>query len=107
MSLTTKLERLSSGFSQLGGYVYHHHRPDLEFPCIVWAEESGNEFGADGDVAEQGLHGTLDYFTPNDIDPMIDRIQNQFRAMALGWRLESVQYEEDTGLVHWEWSWEV
>ena len=107
MSLTTKLEFLHQGFAALGGNVYHHHRPDLEFPCIVWAEECSDELNADGDVVEQALQGTLDYFTPNDIDPMVDQIQSQLRDMGLGWRLNSIQYEEDTGLVHWEWTWEV
>lgn len=107
MTLTMKLESLRQGFAALGGNVYHYHRSGMEFPCVVWAEEGADALNADGNAAEQALRGTLDYFTPQDIDPMIDRIQKQFRAMGLGWSLESVQYEQDTGLVHWEWTWEV
>lgn len=107
MTLTRKLESLRQGFTALGGNVYHHHRSDMEFPCIVWAEEGADALNADGNAAEQALRGTLDYFTSNDIDPMIDSIQATLHSMELAWELNSIQFEETTGLIHWEWTWEV
>lgn len=106
MRFVTTLERLRQGFAALGGHVYHYHRPDLQFPCVVWAEEGLNPLHADGDTVEGALRGTLDYFTPREIDPMIDAIPLRFREMGLAWSLLSVQFEDDTGLVHWEWAWE-
>lgn len=107
MSLTTTLEKLSQGLAALGGNVYHHWRPDLETPCTVWAEDGANAFAADGSTAEQALAGTVDYFTPNDIDPMVDAIQERMTRMGLTWGLNSIQHEPETGLHHWEWVWEV
>ena len=28
-------------------------------------------------------------------------------AAGIAWYLNSIQYEEDTGLIHYEWVWEV
>jgi hypothetical protein len=28
-------------------------------------------------------------------------------AQGMAWELNSVQYEEDTGLIHWSWDWKV
>ncbi len=36
---------------------------------------------------------------------MFDAIQKTLGALGLGWALESVQYEEETNLIHYEWRW--
>ena len=107
MSLLTTLNKLREGFGQLPGDVHHGWKPDLEFPCTVWAEEGSNALHADGKLAEQALTGTVDYYTPDDLDPMVDTIQERMTAMGLAWGVNSIQHEPETGLHHWEWVWEV
>ena len=33
-------------------------------------------------------------------------IGQSMTAMGIPWALESVQYEDDTGFIHMEWTWE-
>ena len=107
MKLTDKLRYLSEGLGSIGVTIHHYHRPLNTFPCIVWAEEGGDELHADNGVGEQAVSGTLDYFTHEEFDPTVDLIQEKLQEMGLAWGLNSVQYEEDTDLTHWEWVWEV
>lgn len=107
MTWTARLKQVADGFGAIGGNCYHYHRPGMDFPCIVWAEEGGDRLAADGVTAEQAVSGTLDYFTPAEFDPMVDNIQKQFDRMGLCWALLSVQYEPETRLIHYEWTWEV
>ena len=107
MTWNDKLKRLSDGLGALGGPVHDDHGSQPEPPCIVWAEESANEQHADNTVAEQSPSGTLDYFTQEEFDPMVEAIQGKLRELGAAWGLNSVQYEEDTDLIHYEWVWEV
>ena len=43
MKLTDKLRYLSEGLGSIGVTIHHYHRPLNAFPCIVWAEEGGDE----------------------------------------------------------------
>lgn len=41
-------------------------------------------------------------------DETADVIQNNMnRAQGVSWRLNSVQYEDDTNMIHYEWEFEV
>ena len=33
-------------------------------------------------------------------------LEQSMTAMGIPWALESVQYEDDTGFIHLEWTWE-
>ena len=77
-------------------------------PFIVWAED--NEYGsleADDYKVGQTLEGTIDLFTLTDNDPLFDAIQNALNAVKIFFRLNSVQYEDETELIHYEWIWRV
>ena len=107
MTWNDKLKHLADGLGTLGCPVHHYHRSRLEPPCIVWAEESANEQHADNTLAEQSPSGTLGYFTQDEFDPMVDAIQGKLRDLECAWGLNSVQHEENTDLIHYEWVWEV
>ena len=51
--------------------------------------------------------GAADYYTKDEYDATIDAIQAEATASGIWLALDSVQYEEDTGLTHFEWVWEV
>lgn len=107
MTWNDNLRRLAEAFGSVGVKVYHYHRPLGLFPAIVWAEESANSLHADNGMGEQSPRGTLDYFTQSEFDPTVDTIQAKLQELGLAWELLSVQFEEDTGVIHYEWSWEV
>lgn len=71
---------------------------------IVWSED-GEDTSAEFDnrKAEQQIHGTVDYFTQVEFDPVVDSIQEVLDEDYIGFRLNSVQYEDDTALIHYEW----
>lgn len=59
-----------------------------------------------GNNAEQGITGTVDYFTLTEYDANIEAIQVALNNVEnLSWAINSVQYEEDTNLIHYEWRW--
>lgn len=105
MTLNDKLKRIAAELGGIGVEIYHYHRPQMSFPCVVWAEESGDELRADNGAAEQALGGTLDYFTQEEFDPTVDLIQEALQALGFSWALNSVQYEQETELIHYEWIW--
>ena len=49
-----------------------------------------------------------DFFTKREFDPWVEAFEASLnRCQGLTWRLNSIQYEEDTGFTHYEWEWEV
>ena len=79
---------------------------------IVWAEDSeGSSLEADNYKAEQSIQGTIDYFTKQEYDENVDKIQAALVANRISFYLNSVQYESPdegyAGYIHYEWVWEV
>lgn len=74
---------------------------------IVWAEDGQSDsVWADGKMQEQAIQGTVDYFTKIEFDPNVQKIQAALND-GFSWRLNSVQYETDTGYIHYEFLFEV
>lgn len=106
-SLQAKLQQIGAAlYAALGSMVHHYYRPDGEARSVVW-QESGedNSFHSDNYKTEQAIRGTVDYYTKEEFDPNADVIQSVLTNLGAAWSLESVQYEEDTKLIHFEWSW--
>lgn len=75
---------------------------------IVWAEDGqANSLHADGRVVARSIQGTVDYYTKTEDDPVAERIELALNGTDISWRLNSVQHEEDTGFIHFEWVFEV
>ena len=76
----------------------------MEKNYIVWAEMGEYEsFDAENLKAEQQINGSIDYFTQTEFDVVCDNIQAALDAARIGYRLNSVQYEDETALIHYEW----
>ena len=73
----------------------------------MWAEDSANDFIADNKHIEIVMGGTIDLFTLDENDPLMEEIPRAQNGIPCAWYLNSVQYEEDTKLVHCEWVFEV
>lgn len=86
--------------------VYHFSGNGATAPYIVWAEDGqADAVWADGKMQEQVITGTIDLFTKTEYDPLFNAIQTALNGIDISYRLESIQYEEDTKLIHYEWSW--
>ena len=73
---------------------------------FVWQEEGSADLIADNIHAEKAVSGSTDLFTKQEFDPWKDAFETAMDAVTgLCWRLNSVQYEPDTGFWHYEWKW--
>ena len=108
-SISDKLIKIRDTLTPVATKVFHYWRTNVKAPYLIWMEDGeADSFSADNRKKEQQLHGTIDYFTKVEFDPVIDRIQealNEITRGSRGWSLSGVQYEEDTGLIHYSWDW--
>lgn len=93
----------------IGPLVFHYFAVGQKGNYIVWAEDGeGDSLHADGKKAEKVLTGTIDYFTKEENDMVVQKIEATLNsADDFAWRLNSVQHEQDTGYIHYEWAWEM
>lgn len=75
---------------------------------FVWAEDGRNDLKANDRHTEKAVTGTTDLFTTQEFDPWIEELEAAFdESPYIVWAYNSAQYEEETGLFHHEWVWEV
>lgn len=72
----------------------------------VYAEDGANDLNADDVHAEKVVQGTVDYFTRDDSGAPQATIEAALEGVC-AWYLNSVQFEEDTGYIHYEWVFEI
>lgn len=70
----------------------------------VYTPDGANDLEADDQHAERAIEGTVDYFTRDDSGAPQVIIEAALATVpALAWYLNSVQFEQDTGFIHYEW----
>lgn len=83
--------------------AYHYRAPENEAPgYAVWAELAATSVEADNRHAEGAFTIAVDYFTREEYDDAIDTICDLLDSFG-SWVIESVQFETETGLIHYEW----
>lgn len=88
--------------------VGHYAALEQTDKYIVWAEDgSGVSSWSDNKRKAGSITGTVDYFTKTENDTNTALIEAAFKSIRISWRLNSVQYERDTGYIHFEWAWEM
>lgn len=106
MSIISQLAEVKKALTGIDGLKVSHYEaaPRTEVPYCVWAED-GEEQPLDGDnyKVRQQIQGTIDLYTKTDLDPLADAIQSALNDARIGFYLNSVQYEDETGYIHWEW----
>lgn len=109
MILQEKLKWFGAKVAENCIRTYHYTKAkNASVPYAVWAEDSeAQSFHADSRKSEQVISGTLNYFTKTEYDSVIDALQTMLNSVAVAWYLASVQYEPDTGLIHYEWRWDI
>ena len=108
IALQNKLRQMGEAFAAVTENACHYFRPVTAFPALIWAEDGeADSFNADNHKACQNITGTVDLFTKTEFDPLLDDVQAALEGLGVAWRLESVQYEDETNAIHYEWTWEV
>lgn len=74
---------------------------------FVWQEDGENALLSDDTHRTRAMTGTTDLFTKIENDPWIEAFEQSMSNYGIAYYLNSVQYEEDTGFIHYEWVWEV
>lgn len=107
MTYQQMVEQIGSMHKTVPTNVYHYFRPQLKAPYLIWQEDGSDQFAANNRTAEMTVSGSTDYFTKTEYDRTVDAIMEMFRANGFLWQLSSIQYEDETGLIHFEFLWEV
>lgn len=101
MSCLNKVAEILGGLSE---NVYHYEALNADAPYIVWSEDSEyNSYSADNKKDGQSVEGTIDLYTKDENDALIESIPWALRNAEIVWEYSSTQYEEDTELIHVEW----
>lgn len=69
----------------------------------VVSEDSGDDFIANDVHLERGTAGTVDLFTRDATSAPRDAVEAVLNSAGVCWQLNSVQFEDDTGFIHYEW----
>lgn len=107
MTFQDRLKKVRDALTALSVTVYHYERPKMAAPYVVWQEDSGRTFDADNRVGEMIAAGTLDIYSKTEYDPLFDQTMEALTEAGIVWSLESIQYEDETGLIHYELGWQV
>lgn len=106
LTIAEKLKKIKAALVSVSGKVYHYTKPDnVKAGYIVWAESSENQsFSADNRKQEQKIVGYIDLYTQIEFDPLADAVQNALLNVdGCGFDLITVQYEDETKLIHYTW----
>lgn len=89
--------------------TYHYSAPpNTHPPYIVWQEFSQSDtMDADGEQVEYAISGTIDVYSTDEKEPIIKEIRKSLDGTDIAFYLKSVQYEQDTGLIHTEYEFDI
>lgn len=101
-------ERVRQALAPLPVDVFHYHAFKKKDRYIVWAENAeGGSVEADNGKQEYSVSGYIDFFTRRENDPVVNMVAEALKSAEISFSLNSVQYEEETGYIHFEWLFEV
>ena len=102
----TWYERIIAAHTAVTDAVSHAKRLKSE-RYFVWTEEGADDLVVNNRHGEKAVTGRTDLFTKLEFDPWKSAFESSLDSFGIPWRLNSVQYEEDTGFFHYEWLWGV
>lgn len=110
--MLSKLKIIPDTLKTVSDNVSHYEAFKKEDKYIVWAEDSeGESVEGDDRKINQSIQGTIDYFTKEEFDSNVDKIQEVLKDACISFYLNSVQYEDrddsGTDYIHYEWVFEV
>ena len=99
-----KLKEIRDFLLEITLNVYHYKAWKQHDTYIVWAEDGeAGAVHADNRKQKQILDVTIDVFTKTEYDPIIEQLQQAFNDQGIPFELLSIQYEDDTGYIHYEY----
>ena len=102
--MLSSLEVVKNALLTVTDNVGHYKAWDDSDRYIVWAEDDEPyDLQTDGYKAGQTIEGTIDYFTRDEDDENIGLIPQALNHAGIWWKLNSVQYEDETQFIHCEW----
>lgn len=104
--MATWYERIISAHTAVTTAVSHGQRMKSE-RYFVWQEDGSRDFVAGGRHVEKGMTGRTNLYTRQEFDPWREQFEAALDLYGIAWRLSYVQFEEDTGFWHYEWTWGV
>lgn len=111
LSQSTKIikDTLQKFKKATGVPVYHFFCDKKPSAYVVWSEDSpGDPLMGDGRTKAAVVQGTVDYFTKkekNDADTLAEMLDAEDAIGIIS--APYVDYEDDTGYIHYSWTWEV
>jgi len=89
--------------------VYRYTAPATPaFPYIIWQDEMESDmFCGDGRKLFKTMEGSVDLYTKTADCPFIDKIEKALNDAGICFRLNSVQFEPTTRIIHHEWVWNI
>lgn len=99
------MEELISLLKTLTDKLYHHTAPPNAVPpYIVYGEQGQGEIlSADDQQDEYSTTVTIDIFSKTEKEPLFQQVYSVLNNNDISFYLKSVQYEQDTGLIHYEY----
>lgn len=108
MLMLSDLDKVKNALLSVTSNVFHYEALGVSDKYIVWAEDSeASSVEADNIKVYQAIQGTIDYYTLEENDTNIEVLQNALNEAEISFYLNSIQYEDETRLIHYEWVFEV
>lgn len=76
-------------------------------PFIVYGVDGENSVHANNGTSTGIAMGYVALYTKNGTDPLFNAIPEALEAAGAAVYLNSVQYEDETSYLHYEWLWEI
>jgi len=106
--MLSQLEIVKDSLLTVTDNVWHYEALTITDQYIVWAEDKeGSSVEGDNHKLEQSIQGTIDYYTKNEDDQNVEAVQTALKTARIAFYLNSVQYEDETQYIHYEWVFEV
>lgn len=109
-SLISKIKKFNDAIKSISiDDVYHYDAStSSSHRYVVWAEETESDsLDLNNHLDEQIIKGSVDLFTNKEFDSLVDEIQETMDNNDISFSLFNVQYETETGYIHYTWNWEV
>jgi hypothetical protein len=89
--------------------VSHFRAPKNLGKYIVWSERGQDDTPgwADNVMRTQIIIGTVDYFTPDEYDPNVDKIQTALNDAGISFSLPTIEYIVELDRINYQWKWAV
>ena len=107
MALQTLKDALAATNLPFVHYAWAKDAKELLGDHGVYAEDGANNLRCDDIHAEHAVEGTVDYYTRDDSGAPQTTVETALNNGQIAWYLNSIQFEEDTGFIHYEWVFQV